>query len=63
LTTHSIEDKTESLPWYRYPMVWMIILLPLIAVVASIATFIIASDNAPLLLEDQQTSELQKNSE
>lgn len=63
MTTQSTQDKTESLPWYRYPMVWMIILLPLIAVVASIATYIIASDNAPLLLEDQHVGELQKNSE
>lgn len=36
-----------ELPWYRYGMVWMVILLPLMVVVASSVTIYIAYDNAP----------------
>jgi hypothetical protein len=57
------EKNMPGQPWYRYPMVWMIILLPMIAVVASIATLIVASKNAPLLLNNQQVSESQKDPE
>ncbi len=36
-----------ELPWYRYGMVWMVILLPLLVVAASSVTIYIAYDNAP----------------
>jgi len=46
------KDKiTAKKPWYKYPMVWFVIGLPLIAVVASIATLVIAAKHAPVVLE------------
>ena len=43
-----VQDAQEiELPWYRYGMVWMVILLPLLVVVASSFTIYIAYDNAP----------------
>lgn len=41
-----ITEEVE-LPWYRYAMVWMVILLPMLVVVASSFTIYIAYDNAP----------------
>lgn len=41
-----ITEEVE-LPWYRYGMVWMVILLPMLVVVASSFTIYIAYDNAP----------------
>lgn len=43
-----IEDDK---PWYKFPMVWFVIALPTIAVIASIATLVIATKNAPQVLE------------
>ena len=43
----------ESLAWYRYPMVWMVILLPALVVVASMFTIVIAHQNAPQLIPAQ----------
>lgn len=41
-------DSTQkTLPWYRYGIVWLVIILPAIAVTASITTVIIAHQNAP----------------
>jgi len=46
------KDKTPiKQPWYKYPMVWFVIGLPLIAVVASIATLVIAVKHSPVVLE------------
>jgi len=36
-----------ELPWYRYGMVWMVILLPMLVVLASSFTIYIAYSNAP----------------
>ena len=36
-----------ELPWYRYGMVWMVILLPMLVVLASSVTIYIAYSNAP----------------
>lgn len=47
---HQTENEAPSLPWFRYGMVWMIILLPLTAVVASLITVAIAYKHAPTLL-------------
>jgi hypothetical protein len=43
------DENIESLPWYRYGMVWMIIMLPLTVVVAALFTVGIAMQNAPIL--------------
>jgi hypothetical protein len=44
------DDKNiESLPWYRYGMVWLIIMLPATVVVAALFTVAIAMQNAPIL--------------
>lgn len=43
------DENIESLPWYRYGMVWMIIMLPLTVVVAALITVGIAMQNAPTL--------------
>ena len=45
------ENKSQKKPWYKYPMVWFVFALPAIAVVASIATLVIATKNAPQVLE------------
>ena len=51
-----MDPKNNKKPWYTYPMVWFVIALPTIAVIASIATLIIASNNAPQLVNHQDTS-------
>lgn len=38
----SIENKQQSEPWFRNPMVWMVIFFPSLAVVSGIITIIIA---------------------
>ena len=46
-----VQDTQEiELPWYRYGMVWMVILLPMLVVVASSFTIYIAYDNAPVIV-------------
>jgi len=46
------ENKTETKkPWYKYPMVWFVIALPMIAVAASITTLIIAVKHQPQVIE------------
>ncbi|MDX1454389.1 MAG: FixH family protein [Gammaproteobacteria bacterium] len=39
-------------PWYREPMVWLVIALPLSVVIAGISTVVIASRNADSLVVD-----------
>ena len=45
------KNKMNKKPWYKYPMVWFVIALPMIAVVASISTLVIAVKHAPQVLE------------
>ncbi len=45
---HGIGSPPEK--WYRFGMVWMMIALPLIAVVASLTTVAIAYKNAPQII-------------
>ena len=53
-------DTSKQLePWYRVGMVWLMITLPLIAVVASLVTVGIAMKNAPKIVE-KNTSTLTK---
>ena len=42
-----IESTTHQLPWYRYGIVWLVVILPLIAVAARLTTLYIAIDNQP----------------
>lgn len=43
-----MKNTTETTrPWYRYGIVWLVIILPMIAVTASITTLYIAHQNAP----------------
>ncbi len=44
-------NNEDNKPWYRFPMVWFVIALPMTAVVASIATLVIAAKNAPQVIE------------
>jgi len=41
------DTSTQKLPWYRYGIVWLVVILPLIAVAASITTLFIAIENQP----------------
>ena len=43
--------KSNPKAWYKYPMVWFVIGLPLIAVVASITTLVIAAKHSPVVIE------------
>jgi len=43
---------SDQRPWYREPMVWMIIAFPLTAVIAGIATYIIADRTRDGLVVD-----------
>lgn len=45
----SSANTIQSLPWYRYGIVWLVVILPLIAVAASITTLYIAHQNAPVM--------------
>lgn len=42
--------ERETTPWYRIGMVWLVIALPLTAVIASLITVKIAHQNAPILI-------------
>ena len=44
------QAQSESMPWYRYPMVWFVIMLPMSVVIASFITIAIAFENAPQLV-------------
>lgn len=41
---------TDPLPWWRYPMVWLVISGPLVVVVAALATAVIAIRGADVVL-------------
>jgi uncharacterized protein len=45
------DETKKSLPWYRYPHVWMVIGGPAIVVVASLATGYIAMRGADPVVE------------
>ncbi|MCF6288223.1 MAG: hypothetical protein L3J53_03180 [Proteobacteria bacterium] len=47
---NNTHNNTDT-PWYKIPMVWLVITLPLIVVIASMATVVIAFKNAPQVLE------------
>ncbi|HYN65058.1 MAG TPA: FixH family protein [Candidatus Limnocylindrales bacterium] len=46
-------DEPDSGPWWRYPLVWLVIAGPAVVVVAGIFTFWLAvSTHDPLVAED-----------
>lgn len=49
MTTHALTSQPR--PWYREPMVWMVIGGPLVVVVASIFTFVVAVKNPDPVLD------------
>ena len=44
-----IQTKRNT-PWYRVGMVWLMIGLPMSAVVASMVTLVIAHQNSPIII-------------
>ena len=44
-------DQKDKKPWYKYPMVWFVMALPLAAVIASFVTLYLAIEHAPVVLE------------
>lgn len=55
------KDNSKKKPWYKYPMVWFVIALPLIAVTASIVTLVIAIKHAPVVLEHNVSYDKDQN--
>lgn len=49
-------DMKDSKPWYKLPLVWMLIIIPMSAVVAGIATIIIAVKTDDGLVKDDYYS-------
>ncbi len=47
-------DAQQSGPWYRYPLVWLVIAGPFIVVIAAIYSASIAYRGADLLVQDQR---------
>ena len=45
--------KDDNQPWYRIGMVWLMIGLPFVVVVASLATVVIAYQNSPHIIQSQ----------
>ena len=48
----SDSENLENQPWYRNPMVWLVIALPMTAVIAGIATIFIAANTEDGLVVD-----------
>ena len=51
LKTSNYQANDSALPWYRFGIVWMVICLPLLVVIASMFTIMIAHKNAPVLID------------
>lgn len=56
-----LHDTELSEPWYRYSQVWLLILLPMSVVVASIITIVIAFQNAPDVMTEGKPQFEQSN--
>ncbi|MBT8115568.1 MAG: hypothetical protein KJP04_09310 [Arenicella sp.] len=57
------DNQPEILPWFRYGMVWMVILLPLLVVVASLITVVIAHNHAPVIIEKSAVNAVNNKNE
>lgn len=53
-------STSQSKAWYRYPWVWFMIALPASAVVASLYTVYLASENAPTVIVKQSRFQMDK---
>ncbi|WP_154222870.1 FixH family protein [Marinicella rhabdoformis] len=54
------QSTNQSKAWYRYPWVWFMIALPASAVVASLFTVYIATENAPTVIVKQNRFQMDK---
>ncbi len=45
--------KENSGPWWRFPIVWMVVLLPLSVVVASFVSFYLATSTTDTIIDNQ----------
>lgn len=50
---HASLSRDDELPWYRYPLLWLAILLPATSVVAGLTSLYIAVTNADSPVADQ----------
>jgi hypothetical protein len=53
-STQVDKDSTHAQPWYRYPLVWLVISGPFIVVIAALYSASIAYRGADLLVQDQR---------
>lgn len=49
MQSKQLTSNPTTLPWYRYGMVWIVILLPVSVVIASMFTIAVAFKNAPII--------------
>lgn len=49
-----VDDRTDTLPWYRQFWPWFIIALPSVVVVASIITIVIAVSSQDRLVKQDE---------
>ncbi len=47
------KPSEKSLPWYKYPQMWLVVALPAIAVIGGLATVYIAYKNPPIILKQE----------
>ena len=59
-----ISKKIDNQPWYKYPMVWLVIALPTTAVIAGLTTvYIAASTQDGLVVDDYYKKGMEINQE
>lgn len=58
--TQKTNTPKQSKAWYRYPWVWFMIALPASAVIASLYTVYLASENAPTVIVKQNRFQMDK---
>ena len=46
-------DAPDVRPWYAYPWVWFVIAVPVLAVVVSVYTAVMAYETAPIIVKDE----------
>lgn len=56
----TVQSTQQGKAWYRYPWVWFMIALPASAVVASLYTVYLATENAPTVIVKQNRFQMDK---
>ena len=56
MNTPTPKDPAASQPWWRHGMVWLVVGGPLVVVVASLVTAVIAVRGADLLVDESSQS-------